>query len=308
MALASVVSVSMLAIAPVTATAATTTPPAPTVTLHDDTVYPEYDGADGSLSYKDELAIAVCCSLKPPATEGWDYDIHLEVADAAGAVRSTWEVRCCDDTIVTYWAGRDQAGALLPEGTYELRVYLVDRVDGSVSEPTTRPIYVVRKHLEERVFDRTLTPSRRLISSSVGRCSRLVRLADPTWPGAYGQLSNRLCRSTLAASRVTTVYGVTLPATHSRWPITVTMFGGARPAKPRSIAGGQVRLAGDVWSSTKRLEPPYTTHMMGALPASWTPSGSRTLQMRVSNHSGSWYEVLRLHVHFSYLVMVPDPA
>ncbi|MEI5672077.1 MULTISPECIES: hypothetical protein [unclassified Nocardioides] len=124
------------------------------------------------------------------------------------------------------WNGYVAGGRMAPEGSYTMRLSLVDPAGNTTS--TTRPVRV--SHLQRKVvtYRRTVSASASLVNKSVGRCSTLARKSR----GALLFASQARCRDE-AQSVVATNHGIYVPralTANGYRSLRITLRGGAASA------------------------------------------------------------------------------
>ena len=153
-------------------------------------------------------------------------ELETTVIDASGEVVVSYEGNV--------WDGRDDEGALAPEGTYTFRLKAVDRQGNA--ETFERVVRVSLQVLDQMSQQLTISPKRSIVDRFVGKCGRIQSPARRGWTlsiGLRSSASGPKCR-TLAAQTVSTVHGIYLPDSplgqKQGYPeIQVSLFGGGAP-------------------------------------------------------------------------------
>jgi hypothetical protein len=152
---------------------------------------------------------------------------RVQVVDAAGTVVRTLlpDVADLRSSHSAAWDGRDDAGVLVPTGSYLVKAVLADRRGNATT--LARPVEVHDEEVVRQVWKQTFRASDTVIDTAVGRCSDYRTPSSRRDRGSFQLASQTRCR-TASQSHAIALSGVYLPASmkHSYTGITVTMRGG----------------------------------------------------------------------------------
>ena len=211
----------------------------------------------------------------------------------------------------TQWNGLDDAGALVPEGRYAVRVSTVDRA-GNVYRTDPHYVQVSNRHLVMKSWSHTVSAQASLVDQSVGACSTLSSPSSHGWAGSLGWYSQTRCRRS-AASVVVTVHALHVPrafqtAKTDYGPMTLSVRGGHAVGTRAADAYAVTYLRmHDKWQSRVELRGDIGTHA-----ASWSASwdAEHYVQAKTSRHpyvqwslgltDGSRYDVKSFTVALTY--------
>lgn len=266
-----------------------------------DTVGPTNDGLTVSRTEIHPRAIDALRAYRTVAisitdSEQLDYHDLLEIRNGSGTTVRHLEPSYESAWLGTAtWDGRDDAGALVPGGTY--RVVPVDE-NGNPSA-TTRTVTVAHTAGTLRTYRRTLSAAATTIDKAVGRCSTLRRPALRGWSGSLGYYSNSRCRGSDEASTVSTLNALRLPVAALRYAdARVDTYGGAARRMPRSR--GLIRLwVGDRWSAFSVMSRTLGAHT-GPRGSGTAVDRDRWVVWNVATALGNRYDVKSFTVTVRY--------
>jgi len=269
-----------------------TTPPAAAVTTSRSMFYPVADG------YLDSVSIM----------SGSDYmdvrKIRYEVLADATVVRS---VTTSDFTGAWTWTGRDQQGALVPEGVYTFRVTVWDAV-GNPATVTGGKVTVQHERLVQRTFKKTVTAAGSRFAtdvSHIGRCSTLRQPSLRGWAGSLGLYTNTKCQGDLWQSAVIVTHRVAVPAAFRYGDLRITTYGGAAKARPGSyLYFDQMRRTREWADDDRRLSYTLGAHPGPLKPATGFVLPDRTIVWGVYTALGARYDVRDFTITLKYTVLV----
>ena len=197
------------------------------VTAATDTVFPAVDG------YRDTTTLTVSGQV-----EQWR-PASVQVRNALGDTVRTLSVTDLapgDGVATVTWDGTDEAGNVVPAGTYSLRARATDGTGNTSDWVDGTTLTVDGRRLTTLTWTKAVSATDSLLMSSVGRCSVLRRPSAHRWAESIGLLSGYRCRSRRSAYlRVSTQHRVTLPtiaAPGSYRTVAVSVYGGAAKTKP----------------------------------------------------------------------------
>jgi len=123
------------------------------------------------------------------------------------------------------WNGRNDAGARVPEGSYTVRIRVLDTL-GNIGFSPAATVTVSNKKLVTVTKAVTVTPKASRVSGVTGACSTRRTPSAHGWAGSTGYLSNTRCKTTFKASIVWTLNRVRLAnAVTYRW-VRLGWYGG----------------------------------------------------------------------------------
>lgn len=213
-----------------------TTPPVCAITgTSPETFYPREDG------YRDRARITFDVS-DDSAPFDVNYQLMVLIPDAGGALAYTGPVVTVPNPsfgLELYWDGRDDLGALVPEGPYDLMVHTTDG-NGNV-EDCHQLFTVDHAKLVKKTFDKTVKAGPSMLDKGVGECSKLAK-GVRGWEGSLGYYSNTRCErdpgpgDEIPPSVVLSINGILVPdAFDNRYhDLTVKLYGGAARSRPIS--------------------------------------------------------------------------
>lgn len=152
---------------------------------------------------------------------------RVEVVDGAGDVVRTLESGLTGSrgSWSGTWNGRDDAGLLVPEGTYSVQAVLTDLHRNE--DTFARAVVVHHEELVREVWKQTFRASDTVVDTAVGRCSDYRTPSSRRDRGSFQLASQTRCR-TASQSHAVAPSGIYLPPSmknHYR-KIAVTMRGG----------------------------------------------------------------------------------
>lgn len=281
------------------------TNPAPVInaiTRTPTSVYPAQDG------YLDSTVLTLT-----PATWRDSDSARFEIRNSGGTV-----IRALNPTTSTSWDGykatwngRTSSGAVVPTGTYTVTGHLTDR-SGTTSQKDTT-VTVVRKHLANLTWTRTVTPAASYIRRYVGSCSTLRKPSLRGWSGSFGLYSNTKCRNGFNASWSESHHAITVakPANLRRYlDVRISEYGGAAKARPTSTQRMAYLSTAKDWRATTTLSAGLGTHHGLIRPASSfiQDRGTTTpwLYWAAFVSDGRRYDVKSFTVRVRYEALVND--
>lgn len=236
--------------------------------------------------------------------------VEAQVFGPTGA-EWTWPaamVAGAGEAVAFDWDGRSAFnGSLAPEGTYTVRISLLDAA-GNTST-INRFVTLDHARLQTRTFRRTVSAAGSTVDKHVGRCSVLRRPSLRGWAGSLGYYSNKRCRAGSAASQVTTVNGLLVPkAFQGKYKtLSISTYGGAARGYPRSGLGfGILRASDDSLVGLRRLGPALGAHSGGSFAASGLVHGKSTTPAvfwAAGTGGGQRYDVKNFTVTLTYTVL-----
>jgi hypothetical protein len=224
---------------------------------------------------------------------------RLTIVDEAGHVVWATGMRNLVDRY-KIWLGRDRDGDVVPPGTYQARMKLIDALgnEATYAGPTftARPERLVKHRLV-----RTFTPGTDAVDRFVGRCSRLARPAVNGGPGSAGFYSNVRCRGSDQASLVAAVYRLRLPPAKVYNSFWVSVYGRSARSRPRSYGALQYGTV-DGWERVIPLESPLEWHE-GAHYWAGELLHRGNISFALSTKYGNRYDVRAIKAHLVYSVL-----
>ena len=143
----------------------------------------------------------------------------MQVRNALGeAVRtlSAADLAPGDDVATVTWDGTDEAGHLVPAGTYSLHARATDGAGNTSDWVDGGTLTVDGRRLTTLTWKKAVSATDSLLTSSVGRCSVLRRPSAHLWAESIGLLSGYRCRSRAPAYLlVSTQHRLTVPTVAS---------------------------------------------------------------------------------------------
>ena len=166
-----------------------------------------------------------------------------------------------DDAATFTWDGTDQAGHLVPAGTYSLHARATDTAGNTGDWVDGGTVTVDSRRLTTLTWQKAVSATDSLLTTSVGRCSVLRRPSAHLWAESIGLLSGYRCRSSRAADLlVSTQHRLTVPtvaAPGSYRTLAVSVYGGAARTKPSSTGSmryfSNANVAGQVRTMTAKV-------------------------------------------------------
>lgn len=133
------------------------------------------------------------------------------------------------------WDGRDDTGALVPEGDYLFTLQVTDAA-GNISNECQQQVTVDHAQLVKRTFKKTVRAAPSKVDQFVGRCSTLRKPSLRGWTGSLGLYSNTKCNRTGTPSVVVSIHAEFVPqAIQNRYHrLTIKLYGGAATSRPGS--------------------------------------------------------------------------
>lgn len=233
--------------------------------------------------------------------------VTASTADTVGV--TDWVVRRNDAAPGTFvrtfptaaavtWNGRTGDGALVPKGSYQ--IHTRDAL-GNLSADFAA-VEVTTKHVVTGSMVRDVKAGPTVVDQYVGRCSRLRRPSLRGWVGSLGFYANTRCPNTsVRASLVSTVHGITVPAAYDYTRLRISAYAGAKRSHPRSRA--VLRYLTD----TGKWRYEYLMHQTlgwqnAAIPASANAyiDADNRLYWGVYTLSGHRYDVAKFKVQLNY--------
>jgi subtilisin family serine protease/flagellar hook assembly protein FlgD len=228
--------------------------------------------------------------------------LTLTVRNSAGAtVRTVNLSHSGTGTYSLTWSGRDNAGHLVPAGTYKL---VVTAQDGALNRRSSSAVSVSvsLKKLVGTVVSKVVTPAATKTLLVVGGCSEIR--ADSQWSGGYDYLSDYYCYDPYddTADVVGSDHQYTLPAAVKYAGLSVTATGQAALAGYPDVAYAWYRDAyGDAVGGAT-LGTSYGTRSLGTACTSLLYNG-RTLRWTAATGANNYYVIRAFTVHYTYYVL-----
>jgi hypothetical protein len=244
-------------------------------------------------------------TFTPGYTDGW-VPGHAVVLDGAGAVVRSYPAEQFGGGQPIGWDGRDDAGALLPAGLYQMRLLLKDEA-GNTSSVTSDPVTLSRKRLVTKTFRRTVSAYASAYDDYSGRCSTVAHPGRRGWKGSLGYYSQAKCTGTKSGmSRVAAVmHAVRLPQAFDYGTVTVRAYGGATRTGSDQAAGMFFQKPnGDLAGKVGWLRPRVAWHSIASHPRAKTlMDRNRWVAWNVFTNSGMRYDVAKFEVTVPYRVL-----
>lgn len=233
--------------------------------------------------------------------------MNVVIRDHAGVAVFDGDATRLPDRLQIAWDGRDETGAIVPEGDYLAEVSITDAVGNIITHE--RGVRVSRRAIVQKTLRIQVgVDESRFARARVG-CGRLVRPARAEWPGSVGYYTPDECRADALYS-IGTRHRVELPSSFTG------MYGDSRI----TVVGGKSRLEK---KSRLRLEhygevdPDLVTYgegidgNTGPHVGSWTQIHPRTFEGMAGDYLtwgvraglGSRYDVRRFIVEVEYDVL-----
>lgn len=206
-----------------------------------DEFFPQPDG------FRDRLLVKL--RAENPRRE--DVTGTVELVDRSGRVVRTM-TRSADRGVNFDWDGRDDKGDFVPAGRYRIRARLTDAAGNVASRTAT--VAVSDERLRHLTLHQKLAPSRFLVDSKVGACSRISRPSARGIAGSLGLYSNVRCDRGDAKSMVSTVYAARLPAAVKYSTVRVDTVGGAARSMPGSLAAFRMFSSKGRWDGPTMMD------------------------------------------------------
>ncbi|TCJ24143.1 hypothetical protein [Nocardioides jejuensis] len=237
-----------------------------TIAVHDDT----------QLDYQDKIAIhnasGVQVRVLEPEVDSW-FDEHV------------------------VWDGRDEAGDVVPVGTYT-----VTSVD-PLGNPSglSRTVAVWHSNGILKTFTKKVTPAAAKVATVRGRCATLASPASRGWTGSIGYYANARCRSTSNGDDVaSTVSAVTLPTAVRYRDLHVDTYGGASLKYRASAVIGYWNDAAGEWKAMHQIGGTVATHAGITVTATPYVDGHRTVHWLLGTAKFNRYDVKTFTVTARY--------
>lgn len=268
--------------------------PTPKLTASTTSVYPVQD------RYRDYVVLR--------STPGYvDGTVRVEIRDATGVTVLRTLPRtsqAAGDAYSEYiWRGNRADGSLYPAGAYQTRVVHTDQA-GNVATATGPTITIVRKHLESRVFRKTVTAAGSKVAQYVGRCSRLRSPSIHGWSGSLGLYSNTRCRDGATASTVRTTHRMALPAAVEYSNPVIKVYGGSPRLSPSDVAALLARVGPGTWEWLTEAQSPVEWH--GGMASPKAVARDRTITWALRVRGGRHWDARSFFVRVPYRVLVND--
>jgi FlgD Ig-like domain len=257
-----------------------------------------YPYPDDVRPFKDRATLKVF--LNP---DTGDSLVRLEIVNSTGSVVRTVENQTA--TGLTYvWTGRDDADALVPAGSYTLRVTLEDP-NGNRNALPTQTIRVRDEQLTLKTLRRSLSAVESASSNWKARCSAIRRPASRGWAGSLQLISNAKCRArTWLGSGVATVNAARLPAALEPGRLRVSAIGGAARGSATSVAVLEYwNNNTKKWVNGTRLSSAVGSHSGPERLVTPMLYDGRRVAWRVATGFGMRYDVRAFEVTYTYLVL-----
>lgn len=161
--------------------------------------------------------------------------IDFVVRNAANTVVRTKQILVPADAS---WNGRNDAGSRVPDGSYTVRIRVIDTLGNVAVSQTPATVTVSSKKLVTVTKAVTVTPKASRVGGVTGACSTRRTPSAHGWAGSTGYLSNTRCHTTFKASIVWTLNKIKLAsAVRYHWA-RLGWYGGPTraPTHDRAIA------------------------------------------------------------------------
>jgi hypothetical protein len=228
----------------------------------------------------------------------------LEVRDSTDTVVRTWtaeQVAAAGNAVV--WNGRNQAGALVPAGTYQPHVVVTD-LAGNRAEATGGAITVSHQHLVARTWDVVALARDVLARKDQTRCSTVRTPSLRGWRGSIGYYSNSRCKArSFAGSIASGVHAARLPSAVVPGTLTIWAYGGAAQHHGHSTAVlAAYDPSGDFLGRPSRLGSSLRWHPTTTRVAAKMLHG-RDVAWNVFTSRGARYDVRGFRLVYRYQVL-----
>lgn len=238
-----------------------------------------------------------------PGNEG--YDQRIEIWDATRTTKlQSIAVSYQEATASVFtWHGRRPDGTLYPAGTYATRAVYADPSERQ-STAWGPNITIVRKHLESRVFRKTVSAAGSKVAQYVGRCSRLRSPSRHGWTGSLGLYSNTRCRDGATASTVRTTHRISLPAAVEYSNPVINVYGGSPRLNTSDVARLLVRTDAGTWEWL--TEAQSRVQWYGGMASRDAIAKDRTVTWALRVRGGRHWDAKSFAVRVPYSVLVND--
>jgi hypothetical protein len=260
------------------------------VTVSAPTIYPVADG------YVDQV------ELHTTATDNNPVKSRYEIRDHNGdTVRVlTTDLSWNDNQAV--WNGRAGGGAVVPEGTYSIHTVVTDQY-GNSSTDDSAIVKVSHQKLVTRTFTKTVGAKASLANQRVGRCSTLRFPSARGWKGSMGLYTGTKCRGSVKATLVSTVHVLRVPDALRYGSFSVSAYGGAAKANPRSLAYIAYAHKKKSWQMDKVMGTRVGSHSGARVAGAGYVWPDRSVAWGVYTAMGAQYDVKSFTVHLTYTVL-----
>jgi hypothetical protein len=252
------------------------------------TIYPARDG------YRDAADITTT------ATDDHYWSTKHEIVNSHGTVVRTLSADFGIGLVA--WNGRTKGGAMVPAGRYTIRTVVTDEY-GNASAPHTMSVTVSHKRLVNETFTKTVSAKGTLARKYVGRCSTLKFPSDRGWKGSMGLYTATKCKGSLKRTLVSTVHVLRVPDAFKYGRLSVSAYGGAAKANPRSLAYISYAHKKKGWQKDKALGTKLGTHSGAHVGAAGYIWPDRSIAWGVYTAMGAKYDVKGFTVHLTYTVL-----
>lgn len=260
------------------------------------TIYPTRDG------YRDTMRFTMKSAVFDPADE-----VSLQIEDAAvgGIVRTLRPITSsAAGGYVFEWDGRHEEGGVIWAGPFRAVVTLRDSVARAPEDTEQLSVNVVLKHLESRVFRKTVSAAGSKVAQYVGRCSRLRSPSRHGWTGSLGLYSNTRCRDGATASTVRTTHRITLPAAAEYSNPVINVYGGSPRLNTSDMARLLVRTDAGTWEWL--TEDQSRVQWYGGMASRDAIAKDRTVTWALRVRGGRHWDAKSFAVRVPYRVLVND--
>jgi hypothetical protein len=198
------------------------------------------------------------------------------------------------------WDARNDAGQLVPSGTYTLT--LADKYGNAGTATTTVKVDLRKRVL--KTFTRTVTARSSLAGSYVGRCSTLRKPSARGWSGSLGFYANTRCKTkTWKASAVSTVHALRLPTSDKDVEVTVSAYGAVARNHRATYAAIRVHNSQGLWAVEHRMPAGLGFHDLRLGRADQYIEKGRWFVWGFLTYAGGGYDVGKFRVTLRYYVL-----
>jgi hypothetical protein len=247
----------------------------------------------------DALAKYRTTRIQASDTSALDADEHVEIRNSSGTQVRMLEADYQGGPAKALWDGRNDAGAVVPAGSYSIA--FVDSYGNRSIARRTVTVSSTRGVL--KVFKKTVSAAGSKQDKYVGRCSTLKSPASRGWSGSLGYFANTRCGSTTsAASAVGTVNAIRIPSAVGYNNLRIDTYGGAARGWRSSASSAYFNQSTLKWTTFRTVRGGLGTHTGTIVPLEQYVDAGRWVVWEFGTSNFNRYDVKSFTVVARYYV------